>query len=152
MGNSTESIAPTEAVRPGIRGGLLLLVLWLGLIDPLYSLVLNGFMAMRWQQAYPEHAAYYVSWDFWWFITLRAGLRFVAALILLLRRRPDAFWFVVAILWLSGPLLVFVSWLTFDNQVMPWALIRSTAVAAAATLYLLRSARVRVTYDLKDHG
>src|SRR5437764_12470716 len=98
MGNRGEAIPASREGRAGVRGGLLLLVLWLGLIDPLYSLVLNGFMAMRWQQAYPEHAAYYASWGFWWFMRLRAGLRFVAALILMFRRQPDAVWFVLAIL------------------------------------------------------
>lgn len=152
MGITAEAIISGTEVRPGIRGGLLLLVLWLGVIDPLYSLALNGFMAMRWQQAYPLHAAYYASLDFWWFIILRAAMRAIAAIALLLRRQPDAVWITFAILWLSGPLLVLGSSTIFGNQVMPWALIRSTAVAAAASLYLIRSDRVRVTYNMKDSG
>jgi hypothetical protein len=75
-------------------------------------------------------------------------MRIAAAAVLFLRRSPNAVWFTLAIVWLSGPLLVFGSWMMLGNQVMPWALIRSTAVAVAVTVYLIRSDRVRITYNL----
>jgi hypothetical protein len=149
-GESGEPSSETKPLKPGVRGGLLLLVLWLGIIDPIYSMALNGFVAVRWQQAYPQFAAYYASWGFWGFIVLREGMRIMAALVLLLRRRPDAVWFTLAIVWLSGPLLVLGSWMMFGDQVMPGALIRSMAVAIAATIYLLRSERVRNTYGFGE--
>ena len=148
MNTAPEVVSETKIVEPGIRGGLLLLVLWLGVLDPVYSVALNGFMAVRWQQMYPQFAGYYVSWHFWSFIVLREGMRIATAALLFLRRSPDAVWFTLAIVWLSGPLLVFGSWIVFGNQVMPWALLRSTAVAIAVTAYLIRSDRVRITYNL----
>jgi hypothetical protein len=74
-------------------------------------------------------------------------MRISAALALLIGRRSGVVWYALAILLLSGPFYVLGSWLLFRNQVMPWALIRSAAVAAAWVLYLLRSERVRATYD-----
>src|SRR5438270_86270 len=58
-------------------------------------------------------------------------------------------WFDILILWLSGPALVTGTWLLFGHIVMPGALIRSSAIAAAATLYLARSRQVQTIYGLK---
>ena len=148
MNTAPGAASETTIIKPGVRGGLLLLVLWLGIVDPIYSFALNGFVAARWQQAYPQSAGYYGSWHFWSFIVIREGMRIAAAAVLLLRRSPDAVWVALAIVWLSGPLLVLASWMMFGDQVMPWALIRSTAVAMAVTVYLMRSDRVRATYNL----
>jgi hypothetical protein len=145
---SVESSLETAARRP-IQGLLLLLVLWLGVVGPSYSFALNGFFAMRWRQAYPEHADFYASWDFWGYIVLREGLCVAAGLALWFQRQPGAVWFAIAMLWLSGPALVLLTSELFGAQVMPWALIRSTALAAAITLYLVRSERVRLTYNFK---
>ena len=85
----------------------------------------------------------------WTYIVVRAAMRISAALALLFVRRPVAVWFALAVLWLSGPIYVLVNWALFDNQVMPFALIRSIAVAAACTWYLLRSERVKATYGFE---
>jgi hypothetical protein len=135
-----------------LRGWLLLFVLWLGAIGPLYSLALNGFFAARWSAMYPAAAGYYASWSFWWFIAAREGSRMLAAAVLAVRRSPGAVWFAVLALWLSGPMLVTGAWLMSGHVIMPSALLRSTAIAAAATLYLLRSTRVRTVYRFEERG
>ena len=124
-----------------MRGWLLLIVLWLGVIDPLYSLALNGFFATRWEAMGRE-----VDATFWGPILAREIARIVAALLLWFRRDQFAIWVVLSIVWLSGPAFVVATWTT---QVMPDALIRSTAVALAITGYLLRSERVRATYNFR---
>lgn len=129
-----------------IGGWLLLFILWLGVIGPLYSLGLNGFFVMRWRAMYPEAAGYYVSWNFWCFIAAREGSRMLAATVMVARRSADAVWFAVFVMWLSGPVLVTGTWLLSETVIMPSALVRSTAIAAAATIYLLRSERVRAIY------
>jgi hypothetical protein len=129
-----------------LPGWLFLFVLWLGVIGPIYSLGLNGFFAMRWRTMYPEAGSYYVSWSFWWFVAARECSRMLAATVLLARRSTSAVWFTIVVLWLSGPALVTGAWLLSGAVVMPGALVRSTAIAAAATLYLLRSEQVRSTY------
>ena len=132
---------PAEAPKLPIRGWLLLIVLWLGVIDPLYSLALNGFFAARWEALGREIGA-----TFWAPILAREAARIFAALLLWFRRNSLAVWIVVAIVWLSGPAFVFATWTT---QVMPDALVRSTAVALVLTGYLLRSERVRATYNFR---
>lgn len=124
-------------IEPGIRGWLLLLVLWLAIFDPVYSLVLNGFFAWHGSGSLLDIAAY---------VGIRAAMRIAAATALYVSRKPAAVWFVLAMVWLSGPVYVIASWALLDNQVMPWAPIRSFAIAAAVTLYLFRSERVRATY------
>jgi hypothetical protein len=132
-----------------LRGLLLLFVIWLGIVGPIYSLALNGYFAFRWGAMYPGAVSYYWSWHFWWFIAARELTRIVAAAGMLVRRSADAVWFAILMLWLSGPALVMGTWLLFGDIVMPGALIRSTAIAAAATLYLARSKQVRTIYRLK---
>jgi uncharacterized membrane protein YciS (DUF1049 family) len=139
MGTAAQSFVTSKAVEPGIRGGLLLLVLWLGVVDPLYSAGLNMYVAA---QSHPANLD-------WTYILVRAAMRISAALALLFVRRAVAVWFALAVLWLSGPFYVLVNWALFDNQVMPFALIRSTGVAAACTWYLLRSERVKATYGFE---
>jgi hypothetical protein len=135
--------------KRALRGLPLLFVVWLGFIGPIFSLVLNGFFTMRWGTMYPAAVSYYASWHFWWFIAARELSRMLAAATMFVRRSADAVWFAILVLWLSGPTLVTVTWLLFGNIVMPAALVRSTAIAAAATLYLTRSGRVRAIYPLK---
>ena len=139
MSTAADSLVVSKAAEPGIRGGLLLLTLWLGVVDPLYSAGLNMYVAAQ------THTA---NLD-WTYILVRAAMRISAALALLFVRRPVAVWFALAVLWLSGPIYVLVNWALFDNQVMPFALIRSAAVAAACTWYLLRSERVKATYGFE---
>lgn len=139
-----DAVPNTEGGVPksGVRGWLLLLVLWLGVIDPLYSLALNGLFAARWEALGREPDI-----TFWGPILAREAVRILAALFLLgLRRDPIAVWIALAIIWLSGPILVLATWTT---QVMPEALIRSTAVALVVTGYLYRSERVRATYNFR---
>ena len=132
-----------------MRGLLLLFVIWLGVVGPIYSLALNGYFAMRWGAMYPAAVSYYWSWHFWWFVAARELSRIAAALALVVRRSADTIWVVILILWLSGPALVTATWLLFGTILMPGALIRSGAIAIAATLYLTRSAQVRTIYALK---
>ena len=137
-----DAVPNTEGVpKSGVRGLLLLLVLWLGVIDPLYSLALNGFFAARWKALGQEPDV-----TFWGPILAREAARILAALFLWLRRDPIAVWIALAIVWLSGPVLVLATWTT---QVMPDAFIRSTAVALVVTGYLFRSERVRATYNFR---
>jgi hypothetical protein len=126
----------SNGVQPGIRGGLLLIVLWLGVIDPLYSAGLNIYVAEQTQRTDLD----------WSYILVRAFMRVSAAIALLFFRRPSAVWFALILIWVSGPIYVLVNWLLYDNQVMPLALIRSSAVALACTWYFLRSKRVKATY------
>lgn len=142
---------PTDVAKEQreLRGWLLLFVAWLGVIGPLYSLGLNGFFALRWKTIYPEATSYYASWSFWWFVAAREASRMVAAIVMVARRSADAIWFAILMLWLSGPVLVTVAWLQFGTVVMPGAFIRSGAIAAAATLYLLRSKHVRTVYGFE---
>ena len=132
-----------------LRGLLLVFVIWLGIAGPIYSLALNGYFAIRWGAMYPGAVSYYWSWHFWWFIAARELTRMVAAVGMLVRRAADAVWFAIFIVWSSGPALVTGTWLLFGDIVMPGALIRSSAIAAAATLYLARSKQVRTIYRLK---
>jgi hypothetical protein len=141
-----EAVLGAEGEKRELRRWLLLFVVWLGVIGPLYSLALNGFFAMRWQAMYPEAASYYASWNFWWFVAARECWRMVAALLMTVRRSASAVWFAILILWLTGPALVTGTWLQSGSVIMPGALIRSSAIAAAATLYLLRSPQVRSVY------
>jgi len=140
--------APADGVEGPrqLRGWLMLFVAWLGLIGPIYSVGLNGFFALRWQAMNPETTSYFTSWSFWWFIVAREGARMIAATVMVVRRSADAIWFAILMLWLSGPLLVTVAWVLDGTIVMPSALVRSGAIAAAATLYLLRSRQVRAVY------
>lgn len=142
----TEAMPKIGDGKYELRGWLFLFVLWLGVIGPIYSLALNGFFAMRWRAMYPEAGSYYASWSFWWFVAARESSRMLAATVLLARRSANAVWFTIVVLWLSGPALVTGTWLLTGTMVMPGALVRSTAIAAAATLYLLRSEQVRSTY------
>ena len=135
VGNSAE-----VPILP-VRGWLLVIVLWLGVIDPLYSLALNGFFAARWE-AYGRE----IDVTFWAPILAREAARILAALVLWLRRDSLAIWIVLVIVWLSGPAFVLATWTT---QVVPDALVRSTAVALALSGYLLRSERVRATYNFR---
>lgn len=144
-----EPTVDTQDEKRALRGWPLLFVVWLGVIGPIYSLALNGFFTMRWGAMYPGAVSYYASWHFWWFVAAREFSRMLAAVTMLVRRSARAVWFAMLVLWLSGPTLVAGTWLLFGNIVMPAALIRSTAVAAAATLYLMRSAEVRAIYRLK---
>ena len=143
--------APAERIEGEreLRGWLLLFVIWLGIIGPIYSAGLNGYFALRWQAMYPEAASYYASWTFWWFVAAREASRMVAAIVMVARRSADAIFFAILTLWLSGPALVAGAWLLFGTVVMPGALIRSGAIAAAATLYLLRSKQVRTVYGFE---
>ena len=141
-----EALTDAGKASRELRGWLLVFVVWLGVIGPLYSLGLNGFFATRWGAMHPAGASYYASWDFWWFVAVREASRIVAALVMVARRSVDAVLFAILILWLSGPVLVTLTWLLLGNVVMPGALVRSTAIAAAATLYLLRSRQVRTVY------
>lgn len=70
----------------------------------------------------------------------------LAATVMVARRSADAVWFAVFVMWLSGPVLVTGTWLLSETVIMPSALVRSTAIAAASTIYLLRSERVRAIY------
>lgn len=142
------SAEPTEKNRE-LRGWLLLFVVWLGLLGPIYSVGLNGSFALRWQTMYPESASYFASWTFWCFVVARETSRMVAAIVMVARRSVDAIWFAILTLWLSGPALVTVAWLLFGTVVMPGAFISSGAIAAAATVYLLRSTQVRNVYGFK---
>jgi hypothetical protein len=144
MSSSAAAVTDTRSIEPGVRGGLLLLVLWFGVVDPIYSIALNGFVAWHWQQSFPSIEIPVTNLVA--YVGVRAILRFAAALALIQSRRSGAVWFALAILWLSGPAYVVGSWALFNNQLMPWALIRSSAVAAACTLYLFRSERVKLTY------
>jgi hypothetical protein len=143
--------APANGTRAQreLHGWLLLFVTWLGVIGPIYSVGLNGFFALRWQAMYPEATSYFTSWDFWWFIAAREVSRMVAAIVMVARRSAEAVWFAILVLWFSGPVLVTGAWLQFGTVVMPAALVRSGAIAAAATLYLLRSRQVRTVYRFK---
>src|SRR4051794_18996300 len=150
--NDNVIVKPTDGApedKRALRGLLLLFVIWLGVVGPIYSLALNGYFAMRWGAMYPAAVSYYWSWHFWWFVAARELSRFVAALGMLVRRSVDAVWFAILILWLSGPALVTGTWFLFGNIVMPGALIRSVAIATAATLYLARSTQVRTIYRFK---
>jgi hypothetical protein len=147
--NGHEIVDAPAPDKRELSGWLLLFVLWLGVIGPIYSLALNGFFAMRWQAMYPQGAGYYGSWHFWWFIAAREASRMMAAVMMLTKRSADAVWFAILILWLTGPALVTGTWLLSGQVIMPSALVRSGAIAAAATLYLLRSAQVRRVYAMK---
>jgi hypothetical protein len=137
-----DAVPNAEGVpKSGVRGWLLLLVLWLGVIDPLYSLALNGFFAGRWEALGREPDV-----TFWGPILARETARILAALLLWLRRDSHSVWIALAIVWLSGPIFVLATWTT---QVMPDAFIRSTAVALLVTGYLFRSERVRATYNFR---
>ena len=145
MDFAKDRIIPNEgAPKPGVRGWLLLLVIWLGVVDPLYSLALNGFFADRWSAMgrTPDLA-------FWGPILAREGARILAALFLWFRRDSLAIWIVLGITWVFGPILVLATWTT---QVLPEAFIRSTAVALVITGYLMRSERVRATYKFRITG
>ena len=144
-----------ETVEPGmgdqeskreLRGWPLLFVLWLGVVGPIYSLALNGFFAVRWGAMYPGGAYYYASWHFWWFIAARELSRIAAATTMLFWRSTYSVWIAISVLWLSGPTLVTATWLMAGYVAMPGALIRSTAIAAAATIYLTRSRQIRTIY------
>lgn len=152
MNANAKLYAPRDEVgdKRELRGWLLLFVVWLGVIGPIYSVGLNGYFALRWQAMYPEAASYYASWTFWWFVAARETSRVVAAIVMVARRTRDAIWFAIVTLWLSGPGLVTGAWLLSGKAVvMPGALIRSGAIAAAATLYLLRSKQVRTVYGVE---
>ena len=129
-----------------LRGWPLLFVLWLGIFGPIYSLALNGFFAVRWGAMYPGSATYYASWHYWWFIAARELSRITAAVSMLFWRSTYSVWVAIAVLWLSGPTLVATTWLMASYVIMPGALIRSTAIAAAATIYLTRSRQIRTIY------
>ncbi|GAA3890113.1 hypothetical protein GCM10022276_06440 [Sphingomonas limnosediminicola] len=150
MTDAQTSEAPRDASEgsPALKGSLLLFIVWLGLVGPVYSVALNGFFAVRWAAMYPEAGSYYVTWHFWWFVAAREASRIIAALALV-RRSAAAVWFTILVLWVSGPALVTGTWLLSGPVIMPGALVRSTAIAAAATLYLLRSGRVRTVYRLR---
>jgi hypothetical protein len=143
---TTEAMPEIGERKYELRGWLFLFVLWLGVIGPIYSLGLNGFFVMRWRAMYPEAGSYYLSWNFWWFVAARECSRMLAAAALIAFRSANAVWVTIVVLWLSGPALVTGTWLLSGTVVMPGALVRSTAIAAAATLYLLRSEQVRSTY------
>jgi hypothetical protein len=150
--NGTEIIEePVDMERgePALSGWLLLFVVWLGLVGPLYSLALNGYFVMQWQRIYPEAGAYYGSWHFWWFIAAREAFRIGAALAMTIRRSADAVWFAILVLWFTGPCLATATWLLSGPVIMPSALVRSSAIAAAATLFLLRSRQVRAVYAMQ---
>ena len=149
MNENAEERVSTVGGKRELRGWLLLFVAWLGVIGPIYSVALNGFFAMRWSSMYPGAGSYYASWHFWWFVAAREASRVVAALVMTARRSADAVWFAILILWSSGPALVTGTWLLSSTIIMPGALVRSSAVAAAATLYLLRSRQVRRVYRIQ---
>ena len=138
--NAAPNAAEASAkVQPGIRGALLVIVLWLGVIDPIYSTALNLYVA-----AQAQHS----NFD-WTYIVLRAAMRICAATAFICSRKATAVWFALIIIWFSGPAYVLGNWAIYDNQIMPTAMIRSTAIAVACTLYLIRSKRVEATYGFR---
>jgi hypothetical protein len=149
---TAEALPDTAESKHELRGSLFLFVLWLGVIGPIYSFGLNGFFAMRWTTMYPAAGSYYASWDFWAFVAAREVSRVLAAIVMMVRRSADAVWFAILVLWLSGPALVTGAWLLSGAVIVPGALVRSSAVAAAATIYLLRSRHVRAVYAIQAPG
>lgn len=161
LDRQTSTVTEHDGIKPPLGrltaqrklgGGLLLFVAWLGVIGPVFSIGLNGFFALRWEAMYPEAASYYRSWSFWWFISVREGARIIAAIVLVSRRSADAVWFTILVLWLSGPVLVTLTWMLSHRIVMPSALVRSGTIAAAASLYLLRSRQVRTVYGFGNEA
>jgi hypothetical protein len=151
--STASATSGTQQVEPGIRGWLLVFILWLGVLSPVFWIGFNIVAMRRLEQANPDDAVLMreMNWDvLLWAVTLiREGLHIAAALMLYVRRTSTAVWFALAILWLSGPLLILGTWAVVDGEDHWRGLARSALVAGCWTLYLLMSGRVKATYNFR---
>lgn len=146
----------TQHARTGLGGWLAFLVLWMVILRPLTGAIL-------WQQM---HAAsiedptaisrgnWLVNTSIFWIVFLGvAALSIYGGLRLWRDRTPAAVRSAIAILWITTPiatvaLLISRAYLTGSVTVADAGvrLFANVAIAAAWTVYLLRSRRVRNTY------
>ena len=152
MATASETVE-AQQLAPGIRGWLLVFVLWLGILSPIFLIGFNFVIMRRLEQMNPDDAALMreLNWDtLLWAVTLiREGMHIAAALALYFRRNSTAIWFALGILWLSGPLLILGTWVAVEGEYNVPGLVRSALVAGCWTLYLLLSRRVKVTYNFR---
>ena len=135
-----------------IGGWLLLLIEWLGVIDPIWTVALNGWYVSK-VSGIPFGPALFGpgSWDYWSYFALREGLRISAAFALLFVRRPAAVWYTLLVLWIAGPVMTATAagWSALGTEFILGALTRSGPVAILWSGYLLASKRVKATYDFE---
>lgn len=148
----------TETVRqqtePGIRGGLLAFVIWIGIVSPVWTLVFSIFMVFWLERGNPGDAELMrdLGWDvLLWVVTIvRTGLRVAAGLFMYLRRTSTSVWISLAVLWISGPLLILGTWAVVEGEISVAGLVRSAIIALAWTLFLIMSRRVKITYNFRN--
>jgi hypothetical protein len=144
---------PSRELKAGIRGWLLAFVVWLGIVSPVWTLGLSILIMLRLQQANPGDAALMQSmgWDtLLWLVTiLRACSRVAVGLLMYFRRTAGSVWTALAVLWLSGPLLIVGPWAVLGGEINIPGLVRSAAIALAWSIFLLVSRRVKVTYGFR---
>ena len=130
-------------LEPGIKGWLLAFLLWIGIVSPLFNLGLGVWFAINVDQTDVPAGLGLV---FWLVMILRVGSRVAAALTMYFRRIPSSVWVSLGVLWFSGPILILASWTTVGGEINIGGFVRSTLIALAWTLFLIRSQRVKLTY------
>jgi hypothetical protein len=143
----------SQPLEPGIRGWLLVFVIWLGVVSPLWTVGLSAVLMWRLEQVNPTDAALMrdIGWDvLLWVVTiLRAAMRIIAALAMYFRRMQSSVWLALAMLWLSGPLLILGPWIIRAGEVHVPGLVRSGVIALAWSVFLFVSLRVKLTYGIR---
>ena len=143
-----------QSIEPGIRGWLLAFVIWIGILSPLWTLGLSSFMVYWLERWNPSDAQLMrdMGWDVLLLIVtlVRAGLRIVAGLLMYLRRTSASVWIALAVLWISGPLLILGTWAMIEGEISVAGLVRSAIIALAWSLFLFMSLRVKLTYNFRN--
>jgi len=150
----SENHTASVTVESGVKGWLLVFVVWLGLVSPIFWV---GFMVLvmsRMETVNPDDAQ--MMRDFGldqllWIVTiLRETIHIATALLLVFHRQAISVWIALSALWLAGPLFPFATWLIVGGELRYQGLGRSILFAAIWSGYLWLSKRVSITYGFRQ--
>ena len=137
----------------GVKGWLLFLCMWLGLLAPLYNIGLVLVLQYRLEEVNPVDAELMresgLGAQIWLITLIRSAILFAAGAALYLKREAWVIPIALVCLWTAGPVLIIASTFVVDGEVAMQGLVRSIVVAGAWSLYLFHSQRVRHTYNFR---
>lgn len=146
--------------KEGVRGWLLVLVLYL------FASPIPGFVASYYKMDFKESIYPGLSDELGWQLAIYGGyiiliaaatMKIVAGVRLAMKGGPEVVKFAIIALWLAGPSarLADLIWVAIVSRggipvdavaAQFWGVLFSAAVAAAWTLYLVKSVRVKNTF------
>ncbi|WP_265530222.1 DUF2569 family protein [Sphingomicrobium marinum] len=139
--------------RGGVRGWLLVLTIWLGIVLPVFKIGFLGYVMHKMSIVYPEDAQMMADtgWSaIMWANVIAEAIAYVLAGFLLWKsRNPKVVVFTIVVLWLAGPLSASIVSLFMPSELAWQPLTRATLFAAGWTAYLLRSERVQKVYGFR---